>query len=303
MIRCNQNKEPIYLIDNNTSVLREPLSQNDHLSYETKNQKINISMGTENSYNWFPIFDLEREGKKINNSIDEDKSEKEYKNLYFLEHKDNPNKYPLKFISQKLLKKKRGREKLKKQEINNSDQIRDYRIHDKHTSDNILRKIQVHYISFIVSFINEILKKFNFKQRFLNLTYSFKKNINKEFINYLKTEDIGKILCNKISGKYKKDENINKNIYDEIIQKNEIIKKIFSEKYSLLFKNIYYKSNKLINLSEYGLNKNIILSEDVKMFKDLLKDIEKKNTDKEYIKNIKICATKHFFPNSLFDVK
>ena len=51
-----------------------------------------------------------------------------------------------------------------------------------------------------------------------------------------------------------------------------------------MFKNIYYKSNKLINLSEYGLNKIINLSDKVKMYQDLLKDIEKKNTDKEYIK-------------------
>ena len=302
MTSYNQDCELFYVMDN-TSVLGESLSQNDNLSYEPTNQNINISIGTENSYNLFPIFDSEEENEKNNNSIVGDKSEKEYNNLYFLEQKDKPNKYPFKFISQKLLKKKRGREKVKKQEINENNGIGYIRIHDKHTSDNVLRKIQVHYISFIVSFINEILKGLGFKQKFLNLTYSFKKNINKEFINSLKTKDIGNILCNKISGKYKKDENINKNIYDEIIQKNEIIKKIFSEKYSLLFKNIYYKSNKIINLSEYGLNKNIILSEDVKMFKDLLKDIEKKNIDKEYIKNIKNCATKHFFPNSLFDVK
>ena len=302
MTSYNQDCELFYVMDN-TSVLGESLSQNDNLSYEPTNQNINISIGTENSYNLFPIFDSEEENEKNNNSIVGDKSEKEYNNLYFLEQKDNPSKYPFKFISQKLLKKKRGREKLKKQEINNSVQIRDYRIHDKHTSDNVLRKIQVHYISFIVSFINEILKGLGFKQKFLNLTYSFKKNINKEFINSLKTKDIGNILCNKISGKYKKDENINKNIYDEIIQKNEIIKKILLEKYSLLFKNIYYKSNKIINLSEYGLNKQITLSGGVKMFKDLLKDFEIKDINKKHIKYINDCAIKNFFPNPLFDVK
>ena len=302
MTSYNQDCELFYVMDN-TSVLGESLSQNDNLSYEPTNQNINISIGTENSYNLFPIFDSEEENEKNNNSIVGDKSEKEYNNLYFLEQKDKPNKYAFKFISQKLLKKKRGREKVKKQEINENDGIGYIRIHDKHTSDNVLRKIQVHYISFIVSFINEILKGLGFKQKFLNLTYSFKKNINKEFINSLKTKDIGNILCNKISGKYKKDENINKNIYDEIIQKNEIIKKILLEKYSLLFKNIYYKSNKIINLSEYGLNKQITLSGGVKMFKDLLKDFEIKDINKKHIKYINDCAIKNFFPNPLFDVK
>ena len=302
MTSYNQDCELFYVMDK-TSVLGESLSKNDNLSYEPTNQNINISIGTENSYNLFPIFDSEEENEKNNNSIVGDKSEKEYNNLYFLEQKDKPNKYAFKFISQKLLKKKRGREKVKKQEINENDGIGYIRIHDKHTSDNVLRKIQVHYISFIVSFINEILKGLGFKQKFLNLTYSFKKNINKEFINSLKTKDIGNILCNKISGKYKKDENINKNIYDEIIQKNEIIKKILLEKYSLLFKNIYYKSNKIINLSEYGLNKQITLSGGVKMFKDLLKDFEIKDINKKHIKYINDCAIKNFFPNPLFDVK
>ena len=55
--------------------------------------------------------------------------------------------------------KKRGRVKHKK--IN--------KIHDKHTIDNVLRKIQVNYMTFLTSFINEILKNLNFNERFLKL--------------------------------------------------------------------------------------------------------------------------------------
>ena len=47
-------------------------------------------------------------------------------------------------------KKKRGRE-IKE----NKDKLK---YNDKNSSDNLLRKIQVHFISFIISFINEILK-------------------------------------------------------------------------------------------------------------------------------------------------
>ena len=40
------------------------------------------------------------------------------------------------------------------------------------------------------------------------------------------------------------------------------------------FKKIYYQSNKCINLKEYGLNRDIILSEKFKMYNDLLTSIE-----------------------------
>ena len=66
-------------------------------------------------------------------------------------------------------KKKRGRE-IK----GNKNKLK---YHDKNSSDNLLRKIQVHYISFIISFINEILKNLDYNKRFFKLDYKFKFNI------------------------------------------------------------------------------------------------------------------------------
>lgn len=251
------------------------------------------------------------------NSLDEE--DEEDKNLYFIKKEEKATDTPiaadspkastsqniksLKFIaieeksskneSTQLTKKKRGRGKAPNLEKND-------KIHDKFSTDNLLRKIQVHYLTFIVNFINIILKILNYEQRFFKLDYELKKNVNKKNFDSLKNKTIGEILCNKISIKYKK-QNVNANfeIYEQI-KDNEILKKILSENYIKLFKKIYYKSNKNINLREYGLNEEIILTKPVKMFKDLLKDNEALDINKEYQKNIIECAIQNYLPDSIF---
>ena len=138
-------------------------------------------------------------------------------------------------------KTKRGRErKIKENENENKKE----KIHDKNTSDNLIRKIQVHYLSFIVSFLNDILKNLNYKTKFLNLNYEFKINIKKEFVESLKKKTIGEIISNEISIKYKgKEKNFNKNLYEKI-KNNKVLNKIFENNYIKLFKNIYYKIKK-----------------------------------------------------------
>ena len=251
------------------------------------------------------------------NSLDEE--DEEDKNLYFIKKEEKAADTPiaadspkasssqniksLKFIaieeksskneSTQLTKKKKKRSKAPNLEKND-------KIHDKFSTDNLLRKIQVHYLTFIVNFINIILKILNYEQRFFKLDYELKKNVNKKNFDSLKNKTIGEILCNKISIKYKK-QNVNANfeIYDQI-KDNEILKKILSENYIKLFKKIYYKSNKNINLREYGINEQIILTKPVKMFKDLLKDNEALDKNKEYQKNIIECAIQNYLPDSIF---
>ena len=64
-----------------------------------------------------------------------------------------------------------------------------------------------------------------------------------------------------------------------------------------LFKKIYLKSNKIVNLKEYGLDKEIILSKEVKMYKDLLKSFEE---NKEYKKSMNECINRNFLTESKF---
>ena len=191
-------------------------------------------------------------------------------------------------------KTKRGRERTIKE---NENKNKKEKIHDKNTSDNLIRKIQVHYLSFIVSFLNDILKNLNYKTKFLNLNYEFKMNIKKDFVESLKKKTIGEIISNEISIKYKgKEKNFKKNLYEKI-KDNEVLNKIFEDNYIKLFKNIYYKSKKKINLKEYGLNKDIYLSKNVKMFNNLLKN------DIEGNKKIKESTIKNFLSDSIFLLK
>ena len=179
-------------------------------------------------------------------------------------------------------RKKRGRKKEKE----NKNQT-----HDKYWMDNILKKIQIHFLSFIILFLNDILKSLNYSQQFLKLHQSFKENIKKDFVESLKKKTIAEIIDNKISTKYKKKID-NKKIYEELKDKEDL-KVLFKENYLVLFKNIYYENKKIINLKKYGIEKEIKLSKEVKFYEDLLKK-EAFNEDNEYIRNINECINLNF---------
>ena len=130
------------------------------------------------------------------------------------------------------------------------------------------------------------------------MDYKFTKIVNKKFVKELKSKTIGEIIRNIISDKYRKYEsNKNKEIY-EIVKKNEVLNNILSENYLKLFKKVYFKSKKKLNLKEYGLDIDIILSKDVKMYENLLK--KDKDGNKEYEKELNKCAIRNFMPNSIF---
>jgi len=194
-------------------------------------------------------------------------------------------------------KRKRGRQV----EVSDSTAGKSQKTHDKFSTDNLLRKIQVHYISFLISFINEILKALNYKQQFFKLDYKFKRNVNKNIFEALKDKKLSDIICNKISDKYKEQDKLaNFKIYDQL--KNEkVLKNIFNENYFYFFKNYYYKSVKKINLNNYGLDKEIILS-DTKSYKDLLEDIKKDPdaNNKQYIENMNLCICQNYLKDIFF---
>ena len=169
--------------------------------------------------------------------------------------------------------------------------------HDKNKNDNLLRKIHLHFFDFIVLFINNILQIFKLKQKFLLLDPKYKEIVNHKFVNDLKQSQIKDIIVQKISKKYKaKPLNINELILKEIKDK-EIIDKVLSINFLDLFK-LYYKSNKNINLEQFGINKSFILSDKVKMFKDLL--IKNKSKGELHIKNLQKCAVTNYLPNYIF---
>ena len=94
----------------------------------------------------------------------------------------------------KLTQKKRNRgRKRKKNDIKNNE------IHDKNSDDNLQRKIQVHYLCFIVSFLNVVLKELGYNYEFLNLENKFKIKVSNNSVKELNKKNLGEIICNKIS--------------------------------------------------------------------------------------------------------
>ena len=147
-------------------------------------------------------------------------------------------------------------------------------------------------MSFIVYFLNDILRNLNFNQRFLKLSYHYTGNIKRDFIKSLKKKTLSEIICNNINLKYTlKKKNYNKELYEKI-RENDILSQILDENYYIVFKTIYLKNKRTIDLKKYGLNQVIILSHSVHLFEDLLKRNE---YDKKYIDEINKCINKYFY--------
>lgn len=193
------------------------------------------------------------------------------------------------FISKEkteLKEKKIGRKKKENTSVDNKNS------HDRNSPDNILRRVQNHFINFIIFFINDILKELNYTEHLIKIDYALKKNITKEYVESLKTKKISDIVCFDISRQYStKSIDANRIVYYKI-KENEILNKLFNTTYMEFF-DIYYKSqSKYINLKIFGLDKEIKISDKTKIFLDL-----SKNESDKYIKNLKICISQNYLNN------
>jgi hypothetical protein len=198
--------------------------------------------------------------------------------------------------------------------INNSDEIANKKnnhrgrkrkknksegkIHSKFESDNMFLKVNGHYINFITDYVNTILDILDCEYKFLPINYKDKISIDIKYFSELKNSNIGEILKKDISPRYSiQPKYNNKNSFENLINKNSIINKLLSENYLNLFKNVYYKSERNINLNKYGINMNIKLAKNkVKMFKDLLEKKENK-ANAEYIKKLDKFVMEKFINN------
>ena len=193
--------------------------------------------------------------------------------------------------------KKRGRIK---RDINNNNS------HDKYKSDNIIRKVQVSYINFLTQFVNEILMKIGRKDLlFIPLDYLYKRIVNKEHRDKLKHATIEEVLKSKISGKYStKDKDTN--VYKcEIIKKEniKILIDILNKEFLFFFDKIYLKNYRKFNLKEFGLDDlEIELSDNIRLYQDLLLKNKKDINYPEYKAKINICIKQNFLPqrNEIF---
>ena len=171
----------------------------------------------------------------------------------------------------------------------------------KYQKDLISMKIQCHYMTFMIKLINEILEnlKYDKKDRFKDIQHSIKIDVKKDHFNQLKGKKLYEIITKKVSEKNIKnnyDEFFNLNLYKKL-EKDELIKNILNENYLNLFRKIYYKSERNLNLKEYGKDVDISLSEEIKMYKDI------KVTDKEYINSLDKYVNKMYFSKNKFKIE
>ena len=171
-------------------------------------------------------------------------------------------------INENNLEKRRRGRKPKMQETKK-------KVHDAYDYDNILRKIQVHFLTFIICFCNDLIEAFlpnNKELKFKNLNYQLKKTVNHSYVENLKAKKVGDILQFEVSSKIRKFHNtINQQIYHKVCQLSPILNNFFNLSYLELFNQYYFKSKTVI----YVEGKKINISERTKFFSDLIdKNIE-----------------------------
>ena len=137
--------------------------------------------------------------------------------------------------------KEKGRKRTKETKKNNNKK------HDKYAFDNLLTKIQVHFLTFLIDLSNEALKiefGINTPHNFKYIPYSIKKIVNFNYMDWIKNISIKDILKMKISSKFSTfDTDVNEKTLNIISGKSPWLDEFFNMKYMEAF-NYYYKNQK-----------------------------------------------------------
>ena len=137
-----------------------------------------------------------------------------------------------------VLHKKRGRKK-----ENEGKTKKSKKCHSSDDFDNIQRKIQVSFISFLVRLANDLLKnifgqktKFHFK----DVDYELKKIVNHKYIEFLKKSNYSDIMKMRISPKNKRFSKFeNKETLNKVCKYSPFLKKFFGNNYLYIFQKYY----------------------------------------------------------------
>ena len=228
---------------------------------EMPNQNINTMNHQENNNYIFPHnFQPLILGNNISNIKEEanDNNENNQKNIFIV------NKY-----------NKRGKVPYK------ANKNKRY-IHEADSFDNLERKIQVHFLTFLINFCNDALKTeyVHSNCTFKQIKYRYKSDIRQSYINLLKHWNIKDILNLEISSKFRAFNRYeNRNLLNKILS-SDWLDKLFQMSLTKLF-NYYYNKEKPVNKIIFE-NKEIILSSKTKSFYFLLrkyKDLREKLID------------------------
>ena len=130
--------------------------------------------------------------------------------------------------------------------------------HSASDDDNIVRKIQVHFLTFLIYFANDIVKSVlgnEKRQKFRDINYDIKKKVNLSYINILRAKTIGEILQFKASIKSKnRDGPSNKEIYTEIKDASPVFNSFFNKNFVDIFTKYYYNYENIYNFEGKKIN-------------------------------------------------
>ena len=245
---------------------------------------------SEDNNNYYYMFSIDN----YDNSTSGDSNNMNFDNKNIFNESEILTKQDSKIFGLKKRKKPGSQKKENNDLINYKKQY----THTKLKFDNILAKVQRSYINFLIEFINTILSsQWRKDLKFLFINSKIKK-INKiEKRQELKEQSIGDIIKNEISDKYKNyDKNHNLNLYQELQNEGmQWILDILDKKFLFFFENIYYKSQRKINLKDFGLiDLDIELPSKIELYNDLLnKNKNYFNFDK-YKAKMESCVKRHF---------
>jgi len=196
------------------------------------------------------------------------------------------------FSIEKFGNKKRGRTATNKKKR---------RKHGIYSEDNILTKIQVHYMTFIINFINMCNPLKGKRNEFKKFNHKDKRNINSAHIKELENSSLYDLLINTpISYKYTKvNEYCNIKLADKISKyKDDFFNQILKMNYIDFF-DYYYNDNK--PSKEIIINGRIIklsAGAGTETFYELIKNKKQKYKDKHYEELI-LNVAKKFYLNKM----
>ena len=176
------------------------------------------------------------------------------------------------------------------------------REHNKFEKDNVLRKINIHFISFIVKYVNFNIQKYVSKNHplFANISYNLKKNINNNTFKEFKNLTIGEILKKEGSNKnkrnivYQKDEN--EKIYNSIYKTS--LKDLLDINYIDFFRQVYAKSSGEKNIE---VLKNYKAPKKIAFFNSFVEsEVEKDKINGELYKERLLYISKSEFVNNKY---
>lgn len=195
-------------------------------------------------------------------------------------------------LANKLFKTNKIKNRGRKCETSNNGQI-----HDKYSWDNIITKIQAHYMSFLINLANDIIKTVfdekeeNKKLCFKNIEYKSKIYYNYKEFQTLKKKCIKDILIKPASKKNNSiKDNYNEEIYNKLINSSEELDEFFNMDYLSLTDDYYNDCQELKSITIK--NQKIELSDKTKSF---LRLINKNQNNNIKMKNLMIECIKKVF--------